>query len=114
MEIKEIIEKGIEGGWGNYKDRYSINNNGVIRQTAFGDVLDKTYYEILLDPKFWKAVGKVEGWEDKDCLGCKRVPHFPANCLKVRYCGKQFKENMHQMIDHLCSGGTIEEFIKTL
>ena len=58
MEIKEFIEKAIEGGW-----KYDPWDNFDIK--TYDDF--HRYYEIsdeavFLNPKAWEAVGKVEGW----------------------------------------------------
>ena len=96
MEKKEIVEKAIQGGWcfvdgklhwSEHEQHFYINPN------------DRIYIPIevfLLDPKFFQAVGKVEGWH----MDSKMQAHW--------------KINMHRMIDALVDGKTIEEYIKTL
>jgi len=82
MTIKDFINKAIEGGWMPDADTPEIYYEGI-RTNA------------LLDPLAWQAVGKVEGWEDRDT-----EPNW--------------QNKMHQMIDALVEGKTLEEFIETL
>lgn len=99
MNQKTYIEKAIEGGW-NYgrtgHDRITIAN-GEAYFGLHGTVFYlKNVSEILLDPRSWQAVGKVEGWERK---------HQGYWEPKIE---------MHRMIDALAEGKTIEEFLETL
>ena len=86
MEIKQFIEKAEKGGY-----KKSDRENHL--RTKF-NISSIPYEVVLLDPLAWKAVGKVEGW------GYKTK-------------GNWF-DKMHQMIDALCEGKSIEEYIKTL
>ena len=98
MEIKQWIEKAIEGGWD--------KNIGDV--TIYCDKIDNFNLEkILLDPKAWEAVGKVEEWTRTEY---PTNPHIQMDSYEV----KEYKEKMHQMIDALAEGKTVEEFIKTL
>ena len=54
MEIKDFIEKAIEGGY-----RYKNQNLSDWKPFINGENLIP---EILLDPKAWEAVGKTRGW----------------------------------------------------
>ena len=69
MQIKEAIQKAIEGGW--KKEFFQVlvpcvpkfdgNYLWIDTGTSF---IDKIPFEaILLDPTFWQAIGKVEGWD---------------------------------------------------
>lgn len=66
---------------------------------------------ILLDPLAWKAVGKVLGWptEDDEDRSC----HCGA-CGYYKSYANEWKENMHRMIEDLCEGKTITEFLETV
>ena len=89
MTEKQFIEKAIEGGYptGQVENAYSeIMGAGILIE------------RLLLDPFFWKAVGKVEAWKsDID------------DRLFVEWHSK-----MHGMIDALIEGKTIEDYLKTL
>lgn len=99
MTIKEIIEKGIAGGW-KVKNPYN-----------------KTYSteEILLSPLFWQAVGKVKGWEE--------VEGTRGFLEKEVITMQGWEVKMYEMIDALTEAATkpdfdmqktIEQFISTL
>lgn len=88
MTKDDFIQKAREGGW------QEPNH-------------DDFWPEMLLDPKVWQAVGKTEKWG--------QVLHDG----EVWLCGKDqylhtWVANMHRMIDALCEGKTIEDFLKTL
>ena len=159
MTPKEYIEKAIEGGWRlNDKEiRYFKIYEDVIHFTVYMDrhcktsgVIRMTIYQILLDPKSFQAVGKVEGWFN----ATKRWCHFTDEAIKIGYKEKEsmeivgesrnkkeflitwagikshhsfFKEyiieepiskdskgRMHEMIDALAEGKSVEEYLKTL
>ena len=90
MNTKKFIEKAIEGGANLDKHLFALY--------AIGD--DYIPASVFLDPKAWEAVGKVEGWWIDN----------PAN-FHANY---EWELKMHQMIDHLISGGTIESYLETL
>ena len=95
MEIKTFIEKAIEGGCESITDGLDdihITDSGVY----WGGEQYKTIEEVLIDPKAWEAVGKVEGWNGRE------------------YFSGKYKRKMHSMIDHLIAGNDIESYIKTL
>lgn len=111
MTTKEFIEKAIEGGWEG-TDGLSLVIGSV--DNCYGLVWDeemyKTIHEIILDPKAWEAVGKVEEFKDNGTID---LDHH------IAYTHGLFNNNlhiikMHQMIDHLVSGGTITSYLETL
>ncbi len=135
MTIKEFVEKSIEGGWKTNWYIKPLERNS--RYTGvFGNndellTLDEEFASAFLDPKAWEAVGKVEGWNEKVCNLCgEKQPYTIGNDGKKYYCDFRYryvchcpkfepkliewKYKMHQMIDHLIDGGTIESYIKTL
>ncbi len=103
MTTKEFIEKAIDGGW------KTKNNDDIKKSEITPEGLRWSYCEyidkeaILLDPKAWEAVGKIEVWVE------------PSGCILKDYshtnCGRCY---MHRMIDALCYGKTIEEFLQSL
>lgn len=123
MTIEEFVNKAIEGGWKlngyeEYPQRVEFfvaekNEDGSVKRynpywikifvtipnAMSGGTLDHIKEErieyIILDPKFWEAVGKTD----------IRV----TTELKI-----WAKSRMLMMIDHLCNGGTIEDFISKL
>ena len=118
MTKTEFIEKAILGGWRKEDkltkiyscDKFPADDIVIFEQdylTFYGDVVLKkmNLYEILLDPKAWQAVGKVEGWDECDCGRGKNCAHFLL---------KQWQEKMKGMIDALCEGKSINQFLETL
>lgn len=109
MTSKEFIERAIEGGWEynefpklwgkvpfkhfNPKTSSVVFLNPITRRQMWVQ-----FSKILLDPIAWQAVGKVEGWKS------------PYN-IEIQ---TEWSKNMHRMIDALCEGKTIEEFLETL
>ena len=77
MTIQDLIEKAIQGG---YDKKQRLTPLGIL----------KPLEQLVLDPKFWKAVGKME---------------------KSFY---EYTDNMHHMISYLIKGGNLEDYIKTL
>ena len=127
MEIKQWIEKAIAGGWKKWLKRtksLGIEDDGV--HFDYEDFI--SIEQILLDPKAWEAVGKASGWTEicnnpdhgfidaiggeTARLGCP-VCGNNEDCVveSTRY---KWRDKMHQMVDALAEGKTIEEFIKTL
>lgn len=82
MTEQQLIKAAIEGGW----RKEDIGKKLVKTEATL--VLEKA----LLDPKFWQAVGKVEGWGGPEAWIYK----------------------MHEMIDALADGQSISEFVKGL
>ena len=99
MTTKQFIEKAIKGGW-------KVKEKEVV----FSDEIEFEFTEhILLDPKAWQAVGKVEGWEDKNGDYVDYGDgHMPSGWDAV------WKIHMHEMIDYLTDGLTIESYLETL
>ena len=118
MEIKTIIEKAIQGGYLKKKNPklfggFEILNDEKTSDWVIGWKNEKENYndslsisELVLDPKFWEAVEKVEEWSKTRLVErANEREAFEYGCKK---------EKMHEMIDFLCEGGNIEDYIKTL
>ena len=86
MKIKQFIEKAISGGYVGF---------------TWEDVQGGDGADVFLDPLAWKAVGKVCGWTQV----------APYNRWGIE---AHWYWNMHQMIDALVEGKSLEEFIETL
>lgn len=83
----------VEGG---YRGDYNIEiNNGEI--FTFGKRIDTN--EIFLDPKFWQALSRAEGWNQGLIKG---------------YYSYEWIDKMHSFIDALIEGRTAEEFFADL
>lgn len=94
MTIKDFIQKAIEGEWRDYP----LSNEEQTRESCRLGWRSECEESILLDPKAWEAVGKVEGWGIEE-----EHPHR-----------HQWYANMHNMIDTLIEGKSIEDYLKTL
>jgi len=120
MTIKEFIKKAIEGGYlkeknpklfggleilsGEETDNWSIGWKNKEENCNDGMGIHK----LVLDPKAWEAVGKVDGWKKIDTVICgiKKV--------EIETNENGYEQRMHEMIDHLIKGGSIETYLKTL
>jgi len=103
MTIKDFIEKAIEGGWKEFFDfsfLYTIGNTVTLEYGKTKDTVEKQLHEIVLDPKAWEAVGKVERWEE--------------NSINNIVYTKGYQYKMNNLMPHLQEGGTIESYIETL
>lgn len=105
MTTKEFIEKSIDGGY-NIPSHWQTSLNYSERKSLF------------LDPKAWEAVGKVEGWGDTGIIAMyeysntEDFPKYPRQ-IKNSYM-PVYQVYMHQMIDALINGKTIDEYIEKL
>lgn len=75
--VEEAIDKAFAGNWEPEYDfdieypyqRYVCDDGSIALTVEQGKVLGVHPIEkIVLDPKFWQAVGKTEGWES-GCVG---------------------------------------------
>ncbi len=66
MSATKWIEDGVAGGWNPIPQYYIVHPRlwGVEVSGDDGDRVKYALSELLLDPKFWQAVGKTRGWED--------------------------------------------------
>lgn len=122
MEIKQFIEKAIEGGWKPFPDervhkKVEIEDVGIHGFNAIFttkvNVRRLAFFQIILSPLAWQAVGKVEGWKRNAII--QWYDSFPNQKEREKYRGiESWKFQMHRMIDALAEGKTIEEYLKTL
>lgn len=110
MEIKKIIQKGIDGGWREDFDGFKVDekqkpryeHSVVISANNKFISYELNLNDIVLDPNFWKAVGKVE------YIKTWGRDNFPSRIEEWA------KKKMHNMIDHLNEGKSLEDYIKSL
>lgn len=93
--FKEFAEKSIEGGAYLRVKWEQVQSNGIYSNTIKS--LAVTKHEILMNPKAWEAVGKVEGWDNFEAFGC--------GCGDIKYNMKGQRRiyfgKMHSFIDNL-------------
>lgn len=98
MNMDNAIKRAIEGGW-------------KPKSTPTGLYHFQSFDGYLIDPKFWKALGKAEGWHTKmNCGACD--PYEGTVCHRVNI--EDWKGNMHNFIDHLIAEKPIDEFFNNL
>jgi len=90
--MNEAIKKAIEGG---YHDTH-----------RFFLECENEYAHYLIDPLFWQALGKDEGWDEGEAHDeiYALAPHMQWMW--------QFK--WHRFIDHLAEGKDIDSFFNDL
>lgn len=87
MTIKSAINKASNHGW----DGYNVRVDGfVINENPFAVKNVRNVAEVVLDPEFWKALAKAEGWAASG------------------------EYMMIEMAKRLAKGGTIQEYFNTL
>jgi hypothetical protein len=106
MTIKESIEKAVKGGW---NPKFSRGMGVIEADTATrtlnvkSDAPTLSYGDMFLDPSFWQALGKVEGW-------CYHEPAY-AEC---KCTGDLALKKFQEMTFALWEGKTIEQYLETL
>lgn len=152
MTVKQTIEKAIEGG---YKDEKSHCYRCGIRKSATKALMlgcsnskevpykshlfrkPSNKIEVyLLDPNFWKCLGKAMGWKEgeiKVCVGCGKSLDEKEVSAWGKHTGKYNGREMdgcdsdvwhyhrgvweiewHKFIDHLAEGGNIVDYFEKL
>ena len=97
--MEKAIKKAIEGG-------YERKNGSFSLPMKLNDEFDIWEYDnntILLDPLFWQALGKTEGWDENET-------HWQGG----DFVGKQSIFEWHNFIDHIAQGKEIDEFFNKL
>lgn len=121
MTIEQAIEKAIEGGYERTKRNYTPE-------------LGRFHVcEIVLDPLFWQALGKVLNWGRQNSTS-SFSPNGTWNNEEIELMGYRLLDGVcscctgyetpddvpawqvywHKLIDHLADGGTIESYFETL
>jgi hypothetical protein len=102
--IQQFIEKALAGGWRPDVQEFSIirfyerHFEYQLRSIALGrssPIRMMVYEAVLLDPKAWQAVGKVERWYEG-------------------FYGPEWLHHMRKMIDALAEGHTLEAYVQSV
>lgn len=98
--IELSIKKAIEGGW---KPTMHVNYEDEQMVGGLSAFISRYYSErAFLDPLFWQALAKSEGWgHNKECNKCG----VPFN---------GWKGHWHRFIDHLAEGKDPNDFFNSL
>ena len=134
--MEEAFKKSIEGGYNipELLDRLGIRNIYKVEvgkkymtvKTLQGNIKQLCSFEkILLDPSFWKCLGKSLGWKEKykhrmdekinclRCLDCNKKPMIgDGKCY--RNITDEWKDKMLAFTSHIADGGDANKFISNL
>jgi len=103
--MENAIKKAIEG-WYSPVDRATKRPISVLQ-------LRKQWRVAVLDPLFWKALGKAEEWSEYAV--CRK--HGKSDCYRVNCFegyAAEWLYHQHNFIDHIASGGSIDDFFNEL
>ena len=102
--IQQFIKKALLGGWrpldrdcrivGFYERHFEYQSLSTLSGQPSA-IRMMSYEAVLLNPKVWQAVGKVEHW------------------YEGRY-GPEWLHHMRNMIDALAAGHTLEAYIQSV
>lgn len=127
MTIQQAIEKAIAGGYSPYSfvSIEKIHNESgfawmkYTSKDGIGYCIDLEH--MVLDPAFWRALGKTEGWGDSHESWCDSLKdyctHPGAKCeCEQCDCSAQiaWKQPMIDLTAYLADGGTIESYFAAL
>lgn len=87
--MEEAIKRAIEGGW---KPKRVVLDQITMR-----------HEEILLDPLFWQALGKAEGWKQEGVISSAKMAKKP-----------DWVYQWIKFIEHLAEGKDADSFFKEL
>lgn len=118
---EKFIRDAIEGGWNGYNNLLPQNLKWVKE-----GLQNAGLYKMLLDPAAWQAVGKVRGWARYTWTSWKgwsdHSIEYPSdddaynpptdNAYAKRHITHELR--MHGLIDALCDGKSIEEYLTSI
>ena len=118
MNIPEVIEKAVEGGYHIYgsdgMDTYyegATNDYSAWTRTDNESSFIVPTEETFLDPRFWQALGRALGWSERCNLAITCV-HGEEECQRCR--GYYWMYQWHCFIQALADGNTPEAFFAHL
>lgn len=91
--MKSAINSAFRGGYEGYYDMYAKDK-------------EKYFNKFLLDPEFWKCLGKSEGWVEKG-KGGWFDNHKRETVLS-------WDIAWHSLIDHLENGISVDDFFNKI
>lgn len=83
---QKAIEKAIAGGWNGYINLLPENLRWVKEGLQKAD-----HYKIVLDPDFWRCLGKALGWQKQPylCPGCGTIGTREGNHMNA--CPRKYR-----------------------
>lgn len=125
--MEKAIQRAIEGGWVEkhlvgqmtYEMNWITDAFGRERlecRDDLGSVRLLDYDRAFIDPLFWKALGKAEGWTPVSYRQTAKkddLLYFSAKDL-VPTVMEGYRYYMFRFVDHLIEGRSIDEFFNQL
>ena len=96
--METTIKKAVEGGY--VVKKMEVKFQSYITGEHAVMTPDQPIQMMVLDPLFWQALGKSEGWEESKLCPIGQCP--------------EWEWKMCKLMIHLASGGTIDEFFTNL
>ncbi len=97
--MEEAIKRAIEAGW--KKDYEYFNNRLADMNKKYWQEDKNRQREAVLDPEFWRCLGKAEGWGQE-------------SYFEDQWDEEAWKKQMHSFIDHIAEEKSIDSFFKSL
>ncbi len=117
--MEKAIKKAIEGG---YTQQWELTHIGLEKGNEIAHFKEydgdgyfkhrKNVYAILLDPLFWQALGKQQGWDKMDEQMQRQYTKSGGG--KIGVIMMRYVYHWHKFIDHLAEGKDIESFFAEL
>lgn len=133
--MEQAIQKAIEGGYSSYAENVARNQLPITEAVKAVRRKDSDK-KILLDPLFWQALGKAEGWGEvmtlidekghpkewcyyQHCDVCGEIvlgegEECPNDCQTENAPMPSWTYHWHDLIDHLASGKDSDSYFKEL
>jgi hypothetical protein len=92
-----------------------VANKGgyYIPPTLKGWKANVEFQKSLLDPLFWQALGKAEGWKKLRKAGGMELDK-PVSPKQTMFLKPTWQRHMHRLIDHIIEGKDIDDFFNNL
>ena len=104
--IKKAIRLSIKGGWKGHAQDDPVDIDMVLHELGKG---------VFLDPLFWQALGKAEGWDmDDRSIWSSRSGGKMGHLDGQLYRFNSPRWHLHRFIDHLIEGKDINSFFEKL
>jgi hypothetical protein len=109
MAIEKAIRDAMQFGYGRQDDGRTFHSydtcSGLVFVSVSSMIVGQPLTTMLLDPKWWQALGRARGWADK----CKNPEEHLTKGHKCPWVIV-----WHRLVDHLAEGKDINSFFKNL